>query len=130
MRSRVQFMIVSVVVCVALLLAPVGVVSGAFLSLSEDDKQSARNTLNSMFQVNTAPEGGGVGDAEEGDEGGIDNGGDPITSLPEENVSDDGLSDRQGSGSPSEVPEPGMLLLFGLGMLSLYLAIVRRRKTY
>ena len=136
MHSRFQPIIVSVIACVALLLAPIGVVSGGFLSLSDSEMQRESDALNSMFQVSTAPEDGeddqneedGIVDDDNDDSNGNIEDDDPITGLPGEGASEGGSGEREVGGDPSQVPEPGMLLLFGLGMLSLYLVIARRRK--
>ena len=130
MHSPFQPIIVSVIACVALLLAPVGVVSGGFLSLSDSEMQRESDALNSMFQVSTVPEDGEDGnvDDDNDDSNGNIEDDDPITGLPGEGASEGGSGEREAGGDPSQVPEPGMLLLFGLGMLSLYLVIARRRK--
>ncbi|SEO98243.1 PEP-CTERM sorting domain-containing protein [Aquisalimonas asiatica] len=100
---------IGVLLSAALVLAPL-TASGNFMSMSDEDMERYQN----MFRTNAVDNGGDNTPIDDD----LDNGGG--------SGGDDGNVSNPGGDNPNQVPEPGMLALFGIGALGLALMVRRR----
>lgn len=103
--------ILSVAVAMMLVLGA-GNASASFLAMSQQELESERNYLASVFGAQTNG-GGGLND--------------PIAGVSTETNSDTTAEVENGSPGTTQVPEPGILLLFSAGALGL--GLMARRRT-